>query len=681
MAARQERIRTTCPRDCYDSFGITVIKENGAVRKVSGDREHPVSRGSLCAKCALAYDGAWIDPAERLLHPLRRVGAKGEGQFERVSWEDALSDIAGRLKAILSEHPPESILHTHYTGTCSLIAGAFPRRFFHRLGATEVDPDTVCNKAGHQALEYVFGTSLTGFDPRTAKDTSCILVWGANPSASAPHVHKHWLAEAPGKIIVIDPIAHPTARMADLFLQIRPGSDAALAFAMLNVIRRQGLVAEDFLRDHVVGWEEVEPLISACTPEWGERQTDVPAAKIEAAAEIYARGPSLMWLGQGMQRQPLGGNAFRAAAMLCAATGNIGKPGAGILYLNGANTRGIEDEYLPAPHLGPGEKASIGHMDLAETLGDARKSRALLCWNNNIVASNPDQTRLREALRREDLLHVVVELFPTDTADFADYVLPAASFLEFDDLLMPYFYNSISAQVQVMDRMGESLPNQEIFRRLAGAMGFVEAELFEPDEDIIAKLLEQAGYADGFASLAQKGTVEASREPSIQFPGLDFPTPSGKIEIASRQAEADGHPRVPQPHADEPTAAGRFRVLSPASEWQLNSSYGNDPKIRARLGAHEVLIHPSEAEALGLADGARVELVNEVGRLSLTVRVSNDVPRRVALVYKGRWPKFEDSLANVNVINPGEKTDMGESSCVHGVEAELRLRPSPDPAR
>ena len=253
MAARKERVRTTCPRDCYDSCGMTVIKENGTVRKVSGDREHPVSRGSLCAKCALAYNGAWIDPAERLLHPQRRVGPKGEGRFERVSWEDALSDIAGRLKAILSRHPSRSILHTHYTGTCSLVAGTFPLRFFHRLGATEVDPDTVCNKAGHQALEYVFGTSLSGFDPRTAKDTSCILVWGANPFASAPHVHKHWLAEAPGPIVVIDPIAHPTARMADLFLQVRPGSDAALAFAMLNVIRRRGLVAEEFLRDHVVG--------------------------------------------------------------------------------------------------------------------------------------------------------------------------------------------------------------------------------------------------------------------------------------------------------------------------------------------------------------------------------------------------------------------------------------------
>ena len=672
MAARKERIRTTCPRDCYDSCGITVIKENGAVRKVSGDRQHPVSRGSLCGKCALAYNGAWLDPARRLLHPLRRVGPKGEGRFERVSWEDALSGIAGRLQEILSRHPSRSILHTHYTGTCSLIAGAFPLRFFHRLGATEVDPDTVCNNAGHQALEYVFGTSLSGFDPRTAKDTSCILVWGANPSSSAPHVHKHWLAEAPGRTVVIDPIAHPTARGADLFLQLRPGSDAALAFAMLNVIQRKGLVAEEFLRNHVVGWEEVEPLISACTPEWGEQRTEVPASKIEAAAEIYAQGPSLMWLGQGMQRQPLGGNAFRAAAMLCAATGNIGKPGAGILYLNGANTRGIDGTYVSAPHLGPEEKASISHMDLAERLGAAPSSRALFCWNNNIVASNPNQTRLREALRREDLLHVVVDLFPTDTADFADYVLPASSFFEFDDLLMPYFNNSISAQVQVMDRMGECLPNQEIFRRLAGAMGFAEPELFESDRDVIAKLLAQAGYADGFASLAGKGTVEAFREPSIQFPTLEFPTPSGKIEIASRRAETDGHPRVPQPHADEPTAGGRLRVLSPASEWQLNSSYGNDSKIRARLGPPEVSIHPSEAEARGLADGAQVQLVNDEGRLSLIVRVSEDVPRRVALVYKGRWPKFEASLANVNVINPGGKTDMGESSCVHAVEAELR---------
>lgn len=673
MTATRERIRTTCPRDCYDSCGITVIKENGAVRKITGDRAHPVSRGSLCGKCALAYNGAWIDPGQRLTRPLRRVGAKGEGKFAPVSWDEAIAAIAARLTSIVAEHGAASVLHTHYTGTCSLIAGTFPLRFFHRLGATEVDPDTVCNKAGHEALGYVFGTSMHGFDPRAAKDAQCILVWGANPSASAPHVHKHWLAEAPGRLIVIDPVRHATARQADLHLQLRAGSDAALAFAMLNAMVAQGLIDRAFLARHTVGWDEVEPLIAASTPAWGEAMTGVPAPLIEEAAALYGRGPSLMWLGQGMQRQSRGGNAFRAAALLCAATGNLGKAGAGILFLNGMATRGIDADALARPDLCPGGKRAISHMDLAATLADAQASQSLFCWNNNIVASSPDTTRLRKALARDDLLHVVVELFPTDTADYADYVLPAASFLEFDDVLAPYFHNKLSAVARIMPPVGEALPNQEIFRRLAAAMGYTEPALFETDADIIAGVLAEAGYAGDFASLKEVGTVDAFPEPAAQFEGLVFPTPSGRIEIASASAEAAGHPRVPTPHADAPTPAGRLRVLSPASDWQLNSSYGNDAKIRGKLGPAEVLLHPDEAAAWGIEDGRDVALVNDTGRLVLKARLSDDVPRRVALVYKGRWPRFEGGHANVNVLNPGAKTDMGESSCVHAVEAALRL--------
>ncbi|MFQ5958785.1 MAG: molybdopterin-dependent oxidoreductase, partial [Alphaproteobacteria bacterium] len=214
MPGVRDHIRTTCPRDCYDACGIVAIRRGGAITKVVGDPEHPVSRGALCGKCALAYNGVFRDPEARLTTPLRRTGPKGEGRFEPVSWEAALAAVAGRFKEICAAPGPQAILHTHYTGTCSLIAGGFPDRFFNRLGATEVDPDTICNNAGHVALGYVLGTSTLGFDPRTAKDARCILVWGANPSASAPHAHKHWLREARAKVIVVDPVRHPTAEAA-----------------------------------------------------------------------------------------------------------------------------------------------------------------------------------------------------------------------------------------------------------------------------------------------------------------------------------------------------------------------------------------------------------------------------------------------------------------------------------
>jgi len=660
-------IRTTCPRDCYDACGIAVVKRGAAIVKVLGDPAHPVSRGALCGKCALAYNGAWRDPAERLGQPLQRIGAKGEGRFRAVGWDEALAAIARRVTRIVGEAGPASIWHAHYTGTCSKIAGGFPARFFNRLGASEVEPDSICNLAGHVALDLVFGSSYIGFDPRTAKDSACILVWGANPSASAPHAHKHWLPESPARKIVIDPVRHATAAPADLHLQPFPGSDAALAFALLHVIRRHGLIDRAYLDRHAVGWAEVESRLEACTPAWGEHITGVPAAQIEQAALLYGRGPSLLWLGQGLQRQPMGGNVFRACALLPAATGNLGKPGAGFYYLNGGR-RGIRGDYLSAPHLRSEPVRNLSHMDLAAGLEDPAVFQALFCWNINPAASNPDQQRLHRALRREDLLTVVIDLFQTDTADFADYVLPAASFLEFDDIVTSYFNLTISPQVKATEPTGQALPNQEIFRRLAAAMGYGEAELFESDAALLDELCRQMGVAGGFAALKQSGTIEPFAEPVMQFADGRFPTASGKIEIASAKAEAMGLPRIPVPHADPRPAPDRLRLLSPASAWAMNTSYGNDAKNRARIAGEGVVLHPADAAARGLAEGAIARLANDQGELLLPVHVADKAPRGVAIAVKGAWPKLDAHGRNVNILHAGRKVDMGESITVHGIE-------------
>ena len=225
-------VKTTCARDCYDTCGIAVHTRDGVITKVLGDPDHPVSRGKLCGKCAIAYNGAWRDPELRLTSPLRRTGEKGSGTFAEISWDEALAEIAARLRGLIDRGEAHTIVHTHYTGTVGLIGIAFPLRLFARMGATEVDPDTVCNKAGHAALELTFGTSLTGFDPRTAKDSRCVVIWGANPSHSAPHQDKVFVeraAKAGAKIIVVDPIGHETAAAADIHLKLRPGTDAALA--------------------------------------------------------------------------------------------------------------------------------------------------------------------------------------------------------------------------------------------------------------------------------------------------------------------------------------------------------------------------------------------------------------------------------------------------------------------
>ncbi len=670
-AQLDEVVLTTCPRDCYDACGIAVVKRDGAIRHVRGDPAHPVARGKLCRKCSIGYNGAFLDPQERLTQPLRRAGTKGEGRFEPVSWDAAVGEIAERLRGIEAAAGAHTVLNAHYTGTFALLSYFFPLRFFHRLGATEVDPDTICNKAGHVALEYVYGTSLVGFDPLTARDSACILVWGANPSASAPHAHEHWLPESPARVVVVDPVRTPTAEAADLHLQPFPGSDAALAFALLHVAVRDGLADEGFLGEHTVGWDELEPLLADCTPEWGEAATGVPAGLIEEAARLYARGPSLLWIGQGLQRQRTGGNVVRACALLPAVTGNLGKPGAGFLYLNGTDSRRIDEDYLAAPHLGSDTPGAISHMELVDCLEDPARSQGLFCWNINIAASNPQQRRLHEALRREDLLTVAVDLFPTDTTDLADYVLPAASFLEFDDLVASYFQLTLSAQVKVAEPMGEALPNMEIFRRLARAMGYDEPELYESDAELLATVLERAGVGEDFASLAAKGTVAIAEEPMIQFADRRFPTPSGRVELASARAEADGLPRVPLPLADARPRNGRLRLLSPASPWLLNDSFANDAKIAKRIGPATVALHPADAAERGLGDGDEARVRNETGDLRLLVTLSDAVPRGVAYSPKGRWPKREPGRANVNALNPGERADMGESTSVHGVEVTV----------
>jgi anaerobic selenocysteine-containing dehydrogenase len=671
MLVDKSTIKTTCPRDCYDACGIVALTRDGRVTKVLGDRDHPVSRGVLCRKCALAYNGAFIDLDKRLTTPLRRCGPKETHSFEPVSWDDALADIAKRLKAIIATRDPRTIIHTHYTGTVAMLAGWFPIRFFNRLGATEVDPDTVCNKAGHVVLADMFGTSLSGFDPRQLANASSLLIWGANPSHSAPHMNAGWVSSFKGTIIAIDPIAHGTARRADLHLQLRPGTDAALAFGLLHVMKRAGLIDYDFIDRHVLGFDRLAAEIDAATVSVTESRTGVPTSLIERAALAFASEPSLLWLGQGMQRQPQGGNAMRAAVLLSIAAGHIGKKGAGFCYMNGPETRGVSTDFLSAPELRKDGGSTISHVDLADYLLAADRSSALFTWNNNILASSPGQAKLRRALGRDSLFTVVVDLFMTDTARLADYVLPAASFLEFDDLVFPYFDNTISVQSKASEAIGQALPNMEIFRRLAAVMGYAEPALYESDESLIGKLLNQTSYAGRFEEVKALGTVKSTPEAMTQFEKRQFNTPSGRIEIASNRLAASGHPIVPVPHADPAPPNGRLRVLSPASEWLMNSTYGNDVRILARMGEPKVLLNTVELDRRNIRSGDAIVLRNETGSLRLVAEACADVPEGVALVHKGRWPSASGKSANVNVLNNGLRTDIGESNAVHGVEAEI----------
>jgi anaerobic selenocysteine-containing dehydrogenase len=310
-------------------------------------------------------------------------------------------------------------------------------------------------------------------------------------------------------------------------------------------------------------------------------------------------------------------------------------------------------------------------MDLAADLNDAEKVRALFTWNNNIVASSPGTKAIRQGLAREDLFTVVADLFMTDTAVYADYVLPAASFLEFDDIIFPYFHDTVSAQVKAAEPLGQSLPNQEIFRRLAAAMGFNEPALFESDASMIARLLEQTSFDGDFDDLKEVGTARLFPVPRVQFDGLTFATPSGRIEVRSERLAEQGHPAVPVAHADEAPEEGRLRLLTPAGEWLMNSSYGNDPKIAAQLGPAKVHLNAKDVARRKLAQGDVVRLSSKAGHINLAVNISADVPEGVALSHKSRWPSQTPGESNINILNPGLRTDIADSTAVHGIEVEM----------
>ena len=672
-----QTIKTNCPRDCYDGCGIVARIEAGQPVKIAGDAEHPVSRGKLCAKCGTAYNGLLQDESARLHRPLRRVGPKGSGRFEPIAWDEALDEIAARFNDTIEKHGAESILTMKYSGTLSLLAFFFPDRWVNHVGASVVDYGTICNTAGYVAWELLFGTAERGFDPRTARDSSCILVWGANPSHTAPHMHEHWLRESPAKIVVIDPLRTKTAAAADLHLQPRPGTDAALAFAMLHELRAQGHFDQAFIDAHTLGYEEILADIERCTPEWAARVTGVGAADIRRAASLYGAGPALLWCGQGLQRQPLGGNVMRAAGLLPALTGNVGKAGAGFFYLNdSAGIAGVDYAWLTGDGVAAGAPKTVTALDLADRLASDDEFRALLIWNCNPLASCSNQQRLRLACQREDLFTVVIDLFQTDSANYADIVLPAASFLEFDDLTYSYMNLLLGVQSRVREPIGDSLSNQEIFRRLAGAMGLENPALFAADDELIAGLLEQCGYAGGFDALQQQGHFAiGGDEPLLLFEDLEFGTPSGRIEIASRLAERAGLPATPLPAFDAPPQAGRLRLISPASNWRMNDTYGNDPRLRKRAGAAELIMNAADADRLGVVQGQKVELSTAHGALELVARIDDNVLPGTALSYKGRWPSLEPGGVNLNFLYAGLKADMGESSAVHGLMVEVRPLP------
>lgn len=678
-------LKVVCPHDCPDTCSMAVTVEGGRATALGGDPDDAFTQGFLCAKVNHYLERVYAK--DRLLHPLRRVGKKGEGRFERVSWERALSEIAQRLKEIARDHGPQAILPYSYAGNMGLLSNAsLDRRFFHAIGASKLDR-TICASAGAAGYKATVGRSI-GLDPEQIGRARLIVAWGANIVSSNVHL---WpfverARNAGARLVVIDPYRSRTAEKADLHLAPWPGTDAALALGLMHVIFRDGLADRDYLERHTQGHAELEARAREWDPARTERETGLAAAAVEALAREYATTrPSAIRLNYGLNRHAGGGMAVRTIACLPAVTGAWRDVGGGAL-LSTSGTFPVRTEALERPDLSPAGTRTINMSQLGRALTDpglAPPVKALFVYNSNPAAVAPEQEQVMRGLAREDLFVVVHELFQTDTADYADFVLPATTTLEHDDLHKAYGHLYLSWSQAAIAPLGEALSNTELFRRLARAMGLADPCLFDSDEDLARQALDWshprlAGL--DFDRLQREGRVRLA-VPGEWAPFAEggFPTPSGKCELlAPSLAEAGLDPLagyVPprESPVTNPELARRYPLafISPPAHHFLNSTFSAQPTFVRRESEPFLTVHPDDAAARGIRDGQSVRIWNDRGSFEAKARVSDAARPGVVVGLSIWWPKMCPGGRNANAVTSQELTDMGGGASFYDALVEV----------
>ena len=683
-------VKAVCPHDCPDTCGMVVSVDPATGRAVDlrGDKDHPFTRGFLCQKVNNYLERVYHP--DRLLHPLKRIGRKGEGKFERVSWEEAVATIAAKFREIAaSSDGPQAILPYSYAGTMGkLMYASLDRRFFHRLGASLLDR-TICATAGAAGCDITLGTRAVT-DPESAVNARFIVNWGSNTSVTNIHFWKveHEARKRGAKIVTIDPYKSPTAQKSDWWVPIRPGTDAALALGVMHVIFREGWEDTDYLSNHCVGAAELRArALEEYAPARVSHITGLPVEEIERFAREYARakelfgGPALIRLNYGLQRHGGGGMAVRTVVCLPALTGDWRIAGGGAL-LSTSKAYPFDDNYLTRPDLIPRGTRTINMVNLAEALHGELPGppvRALFVYNSNPAAVNPDQSRVLSGLMRDDLFTVVHDQFRTDTADFADIVLPATTQLEHFDLHSSYGHLYVQANNPAIASLGEAKPNTAVLRLLAQAMNF-EDELFaETDEELAARCLhhdnddkpaaQARGPFDGIGlDDVKQGPVRLNLPRDwAPFANGEFPTPSGKCELYSaREARAgrDPLPHYVPPHEDpqtKPDLAAKYplQLLTPPATPFLNSTFVNVDTLRKSAGERTLEIHPPDAAARGIADGQTVSVFNARGRFRARAVVGDSVKPGVVVSLGLWWRKWTDDGANCNATTSTATTDFG----------------------
>ena len=689
-------VRAACPHDCPDTCAMLVTVADGRALGVQGDPEHPFTHGALCVKVN-DYVNRVYDPG-RVLFPLRRSGPKGSGRFERITWDEALDEIASRFRSAIAEHGPETVMPVSYLGTQGILNGLnVGDPFFARLGAT-VTERTYCDSGSCTAYAMTIGATA-GVDPESIEHSRFVLVWACNIMSTNLHLWPYVArARARGaKVVVVDPVRTRTAAAADQHIALRPGTDGALALAMAHVIIAEGLTDADYVARYTVGFDAFADRVATCTPEWAEGETGVPAETIRTLAREYAAAqPSVIRIGVAVERHAGGGQAVRALSCLPALVGAWREPGGGILQLPLWAFPVNWGAFMHPEMLTPGTRvvnqfllgqALTGGLDLDPAI------TALLVYNSNPVVVCPDQDRLLEGLRREDLFTVVSEQFMTDTAEYADIVLPATTQLEQEDIMFSWGHLYVTYNHRAVEPLGEAVPNTELFRRLAARMGFDEPVFRRTDEEMIAEAFDWSHPTmEGITvdSLKEKGWQRLSVPPPDAYaPHAEggFPTPSGKAEFVAsaaaggnfvvplfRQGSNDhqpGQPVDPLPHyippresaRTDPGLAARFplNLLTPKSHAYLNSTFANLPHQRRVQGEAALVMHPEDASARGIADGDVVRVRNDRGAFTLVARVDDAVLPGVVVSSLGGWRKHARDSTTLAAVNSTRFADLGNA--------------------
>ncbi|MGW0735552.1 molybdopterin-containing oxidoreductase family protein [Streptomyces sp. NPDC002851] len=677
-----------CPLDCPDGCSWTVTVQDGAAVRLEGRRDHPFTRGTLCVKVNQYVEHTTAP--DRLRHPLRRTGPKGAGRFERITWDQALDEIAERLHDIRTAFGGEAIWP--YWGTGSLghlqgMRGPAGARLWNVLGASE-HVMSICSVAGTEGVQFATGTKQ-GIDPESLAHAQLILLWGVNTLTTGHHLWR-FIKQAQrngAHIVAVDPVLTRTAKQADEHCALIPGTDGALALGLLHVVVTLGLEDCGYLAQHTLGWSEFRRRIMEYPPVRVADITGVPEQQIIGLGERLARTrPTAIRAGMGMQRHAGGGAALRLLACLPGVTGDWQYLGGGLSYSTGGAFGG-DIAALRRDDLRRAPVRRLVMTRLSEGLLDLHDPpvKCLFVYGANPAASSPNQNGVLRGLARDDLFTVVIDQFPTDTVDYADIVLPTTMQTEHMDLHTGYGHLYLAWNEPAVAPAGQCLPTTEIFRRLARRMGLTEPSLFDSDEELARQLLASAHPSLSGITLERlraEGWVRLNHSAHEARFRDGFPTPSRRLEFVSAAAEAAGLDRVagytPAHEVADPELARRFPLvlISAASHYFLNTIFANRPGLAKRVGPPSLAVHPVDAASRGLVDGQDARVFNDRGSFSAQVQVTDAVRPGVAATTKGHWSKLTGG-ANVNATVAERDTDTGQGPVYH--DNRVDIAPTAEP--